>query len=271
MYPELLRINTPEFLRYFLPDELVVQSYGAVIVLGVIFIYHFLKSRVKKYGITGEDLSNIIFYTFIAAFIGGKIFYFLQEPAKYIADPSKMMNNLGSGFVFYGSLIFAVPTIIYFLRRKSVPIREFLDILAFVGPIIHSFGRMGCFLAGCCYGLTCKNGLGVVFRHPLTKARPMDIPLYPTQLFDIAVNMGIIIVLALIVKKKRFQGQLFLVYIMMYGVGRSIVELYRGDSERGYILDLITHSQLIALILIGICVFLWRRWSANPLMYIDEA
>ena len=270
MYPELLRINTPEFLRSFLPEELVVQSYGAVIVLGVIFIYHFLKSRVKKYGISGEELSNIIFYTFIAAFIGGKLFYYLQEPTKYIADPSRMMKNMGSGFVFYGSLIFAIPTIVYMLKRKSVPIREFLDILAFVGPIIHSFGRLGCFLAGCCYGLPWEDGPGVVFRNPLTKARPMDIPLYPTQLFDIAVNVGILIVLIYIAKKKRFQGQLFLVYIMMYGVGRSIVELFRGDSERGYILDLITHSQLIAVILIGMCLYLWRRWSADPLIHSDR-
>ncbi len=264
MYPELLSIRTPQFLRSILPPELVVQAYGAMIVLGVLAVYFFTAPRVKKFGMSKDDLSNMIFYTFIAAFVGGKVFYYLQEPGLYIAQPSKMFRNMGSGFVFYGSLIFAVPMIIYFLRKKKIPIRAFLDVLAYVGPIVHSFGRMGCLLAGCCYGKVCDNVLGITFRNELSKA-PLDQPLYPTQIFDIIVNLITLSLLFYMNKRKSFDGQLFLIYIVLYAIGRSIVEIFRGDAERGFVLGFLSHSQLIALVLIGISAFFWIRWNRTPL------
>lgn len=264
MYPELYKFATPHFLRSFLPPELVVQAYGAMIMLGVVAVYLFMVPRVRQYRISKDELSNLIFITFISAFVGGKVFYYLQEPATYLAEPSRMFENLGSGFVFYGSLIFAIPTIIYTLRKKQVPIRSFLDILAFVGPIVHSFGRMGCLLAGCCYGKECSNALGITFTNTLSKS-PLNIPLYPTQIFDIIVNLLILVMLFYMDKRKAFEGQLFLVYIVMYAVGRSIVELFRGDSERGFVLGFLSHSQLIAIILALMSTILWRKWSSTKI------
>jgi phosphatidylglycerol:prolipoprotein diacylglycerol transferase len=171
---------------------------------------------------------------------------------------------MGGGFVFYGSLIFAVPTIIWWLRNEQIQVRPFLDILAIVGPVVHSFGRVGCFLAGCCHGKVCNSWVGVTFTHPDTLASIKNTALYPTQLFDIAVNLTILLTIFLIQKKKQFDGQLFLIYLMMYGVGRSIVELYRGDEARGFILNgAVSHSQFIAACIIGICTFVWLRWRKD--------
>ena len=108
--------------------------------------------------------------------------------------------------------------------------------------------------------------MGVTFSHPNTLAAIKDTPLYPTQFFDIAVNLIILVTVFFIQKKEIFDGQLFLVYLMMYGVGRSIVELYRGDEARGFLfVGAVSHSQFIAVCIIVICAIVWRRWSKSKL------
>ena len=92
-------------------------------------------------------------------------------------------------------------------------------------------------------------------------------PLYPTQLFDIGVNLIILLVVIFLRKKKQFEGQLFLIYLMLYAVGRSIVENYRGDDARGFLFDgLLSHSQFIAIVIILVCTFVWRKWRKDPMM-----
>jgi len=265
MYPKLFRFDTPEFLRGFLPDEIVIYSYGFFIALGVLMSFWFAVGRVKKYSIDSDALASLFMWTIFAAFVGGRLFFFLEDIDKYINDPAKMLRISGGGFVFYGSLIFAVPVMIWWLRKRKVPVRPFLDIVAFIGPIVHSFGRVGCFMAGCCHGVECHNFLGVTFSDPDTLARPMNTPLYPTQLFDIGINLIILAVLIFLSKRKRFAGQLFLVYIVMYAIGRSINEIYRGDEARGFVMGgALSHSQFIAIILFVIAVFVWVRWRKKP-------
>lgn len=265
MHPKLFRFDTPEFLRGFLPDEIVIHSYGFFIALGVLLSFWFAVSRVRKYGVDSDSLASLYLWTIIAAFLGGRIFFFFEDIDRYINDPSLMLRIGGGGFVFYGSLIFAVPVMIWWLRRKKVPVRPFLDIVAFIGPIVHSVGRIGCFMAGCCHGKECHNILGVTFTDPDTLARPMNTPLYPTQLFDIGINLLIIAVLVVLSRRKAFAGQLFLVYIVLYAIGRSINEIYRGDEARGFVMGgALSHSQFIAIILFAIAVFVWIRWKKRP-------
>lgn len=264
MYPELIKFATPEFLRSLLPDQLIIHSYGFMIAVGMITVYFFCIPRVKKYKVDKDQLSNLFSLTFFAAFVGGKLFYYLEDLGKYIEEPSLMFHNMGSGFVFFGSLIFAVPFIIYWLKKRSIPIRGFLDILAFVGPMVHGFGRIGCLLAGCCYGKVCDSAIGISFTNELAKARPLNTPLYPTQLFDIVINILILLTLFYFDKRKKFEGQLFLIYIIMYAIGRSIVEIYRGDEARGFIFGQFSHSQLIAVLLVIGSLIIWKYWSSKP-------
>ena len=123
----------------------------------------------------------------------------------------------------------------------------------------------GLLSAGCCHGKACSNFLGVTFSHPDSLANPKNIPLYPTQLFDIGINIIILLVLFWIEKRQKFSGQLMLLYLMMYAVGRSINELYRGDEERGFVLGgLLSHSQFIAICIFAICTVVWFRWRKRP-------
>lgn len=265
MFPKLFTIPIPEFLQGFLPAQITVYSYGLMIALGILAAFYVGLRLTKKFGMDADKLSSLFIWGIIAAFVGGKLFYFFEDWDRYTGDPSQMLKVMGGGFVFYGSLIFAIPTIIWWLRKEKVPVRPFLDTLAFIGPVVHSFGRLGCFLAGCCHGKVCDNALGVTFSHPDTLAVPANTPLYPTQLMDIGVNIIILITAYLVQRKQKFDGQLLLIYLMMYGVGRSIVEMFRGDEARGFLFGgALSHSQFIAICIIAICMVLWFRWEKTP-------
>ncbi len=265
MYPKLFSFRTPSFLQGILPDQITLYSYGLMIAIGIMVSYWFVNRRTKKFGISKDELSIMFIWSIFAGFVGGKLFFFFEDFSKYLENPSLFLNITGGGFVFYGSVLFVIPVIIFWLKKKGIAIRPFLDIVAFVGPIIQAFGRVGCFLAGCCHGKACSNFLGVTFSHPDSLANPKNIPLYPTQLFDIGINIIILLVLFWIEKRQKFSGQLMLLYLMMYAVGRSINELYRGDEERGFVLGgLLSHSQFIAICIFAICTVVWFRWRKRP-------
>ena len=264
MFPRIARFPVPDFLRGFLPEYITIYSYGVLIAVGVLVSFYVALRKVRPFGLDSNKLSDLYIIGIVAAFVGGKLFFFLEDPQRYASDPSEMLNLRGGGFVFYGSLLFAVPSIIWWVKRQKVDVRSFLDVLAFVGPIVHSFGRLGCFMAGCCYGTSCPYFFGVTFDHPESLAKPLHSPLYPTQLFDIVVNLVILLLVFRMEKRKQFRGQLFLIYLMLYAVGRSVVELFRGDEARGFVIEgVLTHSQFIAALILLVCAYFWKRWSLN--------
>jgi|MDTC01.2.fsa_nt_gb phosphatidylglycerol:prolipoprotein diacylglycerol transferase len=267
MYPKLLTIPIPEFLQGILPANFTIHSYGLMIALGVIVAFYVILNLSKHLAINSDQLSELFIWSIVSAFVGGKLFFFLEDIQKYIDNPDLIGGAMRGGFVFYGSLIFTVPMIIFWLKKNQIRVRPFMDILAFAAPILHSFGRVGCFLAGCCHGKVCDSWLGITFNHPDTLADFKNVPLYPTQLFDIGVNLIILLVVISLRKRKQFEGQLFLIYLMLYALGRSIVENYRGDDTRGFLFDgLLSHSQFIAIFIILVCIFIWRKWRKEPTM-----
>ena len=138
-----------------------------------------------------------------------------------------------------------------------------LDIVAITATIVHFFGRLGCFAAGCCYGLPTHNhSLSVTFHHLASKAKPLGEPLHPTQLYEATLIACIGLILFMFKRHQRFQGQLFLIYIALYAIGRGIIENYRGDIRRGFIIEnVLSHSQLISLILVGVVIYFYLKLS----------
>ncbi len=262
MFPKIISFNTPEFLRGFLPNHLSLNSYGLCIGLGIIATYFILLHKTKILGMTKDSLSELFLWGFLAAFVGGKLLFYLEDPSKYLNNPQALLQNIGNGFVFYGSLLFVVPTLYFWLRYYKISFWPFMDGLAFGGPILHSLGRLGCFLAGCCHGKICpesvKDTIGVTFTNPQSAASLLNVPLYPTQLFDILINLISLLAVYLVSKKQQFKGQLFLIYIILYAIGRMINENFRGDDDRGFLFNgFLTYSQFIALALIMLSGFAW--------------
>ena len=257
MHPILFKIPIPGFLQGFLPNELVIYSYGAMIFLGAILASIYLITQLKKrFDLKVDDSLNLVIGIILSAIVGGKAFLFFEDPSYFSSNPSALFSN--SGFVFYGSLVFALTVVYLFIRKYKLSLWPLLDIIAITTLIVHMFGRIGCFLAGCCHGIPYDGIFSVVFSDPECVAMPLNTPLHPTQLYS-ALTLLIILLFLLFVKKiQKFDGQIFLLYLMLYAFGRSIIEEFRGDEARGFVFDgFLSHSQLIALVLFLVALYFY--------------
>ncbi len=251
MYPVLFEVGT-----------ITIYSYGFMIALGVIVAMSYMVIQGKKdIGLTFDQANSLFLFIFIAAFIGGKIFLLFENPSYYFDNPLRLLK--GSGFVFYGSFLFAVPTMLWYFRKEELHVYKMLDVMAVVTCLVHMFGRVGCFLAGCCYGKPTDGSFAVTFTDPSCQAEPLNTPLYPTQLMEAGYILIVMIVLLNIKKSyQKFYGQLFLLYLLLYAAGRSVLEIYRGDVARGFIIkDYVSNSQFIALLIIIGVLVLYSRWA----------
>jgi phosphatidylglycerol:prolipoprotein diacylglycerol transferase len=138
------------------------------------------------------------------------------------------------------------------------------DIAALAIPLGHFFGRLGCFFAGCCYGKSCDLPWAVEFTNPHALA-PLNLAIHPTQLYSAAANLAIFAVLTAISKKhekgkkKHFDGQLFLYYVLFYGVARFVIEIFRGDERGTFPAGLLSVSQTMGLAAaaVSLAILIW--------------
>jgi len=266
MHPILFQFDTPGFLTSFLPDTITIYTYGFLIACGAItgFLYTAWQAK-KQFNFPYEETQQLILWIIIAAVVGGKLFIVFEDPSFYLSNPAALFKNFGNGFVFYGSLLFAIPALLIFIKIKKLPLFGMLDVMAVTAVIVHAFGRMGCFMAGCCYGVPSHGFTAVTFHDPHSQADPLGIPLHPTQLYSVSALLIILLVLLFVKYRKQFDGQLFMIYLMLYAIGRSVIEVFRGDLERGFIIDnIISNSQFISLLVFfGAGYVYYRLWKKD--------
>jgi phosphatidylglycerol:prolipoprotein diacylglycerol transferase len=257
MHPILFEFPTPEFFPSWLPDTITVYSYGTMIAIGALLGFFYTGWQAKKqFNVSFETTNELILAILIASITGGKIFIIFEDPSQYLNNPQNLLKNFSQGFVFYGSLLFAIPTMLIFFKIRKLPVLHMLDIMAITTVIVHGTGRIGCLLAGCCYGIPHEGFLSVVFTDPLCQARPLGTPLHPTQLYSIFLLYGILAVLLIIINTKCFGGQLFLLYLILYSFGRIWIEIFRGDLSRGFVVqNYLSNSQFISLLVFGVSLF----------------
>lgn len=237
-------------------NGIAVHSYGFMIALGVILgAWYLEKQGQKEVGMTSNQVSQLIVLLFAAAFIGGKVFLIFEGNNFKARDFFS-----GSGFVFYGSFITAVPVMLWYFRKRQFPIFRTLDIMAVTTCIVHAFGRIGCFMAGCCYGKPTGTNWGVQFTDPASSAEPLHTFLHPVQLYE-STYILLVGLFLLVIRKyyRKFYGQLFLTYLLLYAIGRAVLETYRGDYVRGYVFGNVSNAQFTAFVItvLSITVYTW--------------
>jgi len=254
MYPVLFEIG-----------PVSVYSYGLMIAIGVVAgMAYLVFEGGREVNLTFDQANTLFLYIFLAAVVGGKLFLFLEDPGGYLQHPQKLFT--GRGFVFYGSFLLAVPTMWWFFKKHHLNAYRMLDVMAITSCLVHVCGRIGCFLAGCCYGKPSDSFWSVTFTSPFCYADPLNTPLYPTQLFEAVYIFLIMLFLLLLKKRRRFYGQLFLGYLILYAIGRFILEFFRGDTGRGFIIEkYISHSQFIGLCVIVVVMMVYFRLSKKTL------
>lgn len=237
--------------KLFDVGPITVYSYGFFIAMGALLGLGYMATQAKKQFNLSYDQSNSLFiYIVIAAVVGGKVFLFFENPSYYAQNLSRLVR--GSGFVFYGSFLFAVPTMLWFFRRHKIPTLAMLDVMALVTCIVHGFGRIGCLMAGCCHGTPTDVFWGIVFTDPMCQADPLGTPLHPTQIYEATFVFALLGFLSWL--------KLFFTYLIVYAVGRGIIEIFRGDVARGFVIEgILSNSQFVSLLIIAATIYFYVK------------
>jgi phosphatidylglycerol:prolipoprotein diacylglycerol transferase len=252
MFPELFRIGS-----------FPINTYGVLLALALMLSIFVFAQVGGRDGLPRERLYDLGLWIILGAIVGSKLLLLLVEP-EYRENPLRLisLDFVRSGGVFYGGLIGALVTGYLGVRRYKLPWWRVADAGACAIPLGQTIGRLGCFSAGCCWGKPTNAWCGVQFTEagnqitgvPIKDLMGNAIYLHPTQLYEAGITLLIFLFLLWLHKRKRFSGQVILVYAMLYAVARFIIEFYR-DDPRGDILGLTTRTGLSSSQMIGIVMF----------------
>jgi phosphatidylglycerol:prolipoprotein diacylglycerol transferase len=241
---------------------LKLHTYGLMIVIGFLLGMYLVRKQAVIQKLDPDRLVDMSFWGLAFGLLGGRIVYIITRIDYFSDHLVEIFYFWEGGLVFYGGFIGGAFAFWFFARRYKLPILKSMDLAVPSLAIAHMFGRFGCFFAGCCFGRPAPGiPWAIVFHDPLSLAPP-GIPLHPTQLYD-ALNALIIFVVTLLVQRRqKFTGQLLALYMILYSIGRSVVEVYRGDTIRGFVIDpWLSTSQFISILVFGVGVYLYMRWS----------
>jgi phosphatidylglycerol:prolipoprotein diacylglycerol transferase len=250
------------FPRLFHIGSFNMPTYGLLVSLGVLLGLWISVRNSQKQGIDPDNAWNLGIIVVMCGIIGSKILYILVDWGEYSAHPGEIfsLNTLQAGGVFSGGLIGAFVAAAWYIRRHHMPALATCDAFAPGLAIGHAIGRVGCFAAGCCFGKPTDHFWGVTFTSPIAHelvGTPIGEALQPTQLFESAIELANFFLLAWLLKRKKFDGEVIGTYFFLYGIARFFLEYLRGDPGRGDVFGIITGTQLVALCLIVVGGFIW--------------
>lgn len=244
-------------MELFSIGPVTVHGYGMMIAVGILCCIALGVYRAKRYNLDPDAIMDIALYGVIGGFLGAKLLYVIVEFPTFLKDP---MSVLGSeGFVVYGGIITGVLVAILYCRKKKLVFLEYFDLAAPSISLAQGFGRIGCFLAGCCYGRETDSFLGVVF--PEGCMAPAGVKLLPTQLLSSAGDFLITAILLWYYKRNNKTGNVGALYMLLYGVGRFLIEFLRSDDRGG--IGMFSTSQWISFGIVAGAVALFAMNKKN--------
>lgn len=235
---------------------ITIYGYGLMIALGVIAAYVTAEYRAKKQGLDPDRVFGLVVCAVLGGFLGAKLLYFITELPAIIKNPSLVLD-LSDGFVVYGGIIGGIFCCLAYCRKKEMVFFKYFDLVMPSVALAQGFGRIGCFLAGCCYGKETDGAIGIIFHE--SAYAPNGVKLIPTQLFSSGLDFLHFLVLIWLAKRLKADGQVAGCYLIFYSVGRFVLEFFRGDLIRGSVGALST-SQFISLFtcLAGIALVVYQ-------------
>jgi phosphatidylglycerol---prolipoprotein diacylglyceryl transferase len=259
VYPELFKLG-----------PITVYTYGVLLAAAYLLGLRLAMSRAKSRGLDPNRALDLGIAIIISALVGAKLLLLLVDFDRFKQNPAELFSIVRSGGVFYGGLIAAVAVAFWYMWRHKMPLWTTCDVFAPGIALGHAVGRLGCLMAGCCFGRPTSVPWAVTFTNPEAAANvgtPLHVALHPTQLYESAAEALILVLLLVTEKKGRpFEGRTFWSYMVLYGISRFVIEFFRGD-DRGFVYGFST-SQFISLILVPLAIvmliYLSRRTS-DPL------
>jgi phosphatidylglycerol:prolipoprotein diacylglycerol transferase len=252
MYPEILGLS-------------FLHTYG-VLVAAAFLTALWLAGRLgREAGLNVDAVTNLGIYCALAAIGGAKLMMFLIDIPYYTQHPGEIfsLSTLQAGGVFYGGLMAALAVAVWYMRKTKLPGWKTADVFAPAIALGHGIGRIGCFTAGCCWGVECHRPWAVTFTSPVAHdlvGVPLHLPLHPTQLYEAVAEFVIFGLLYWRIRKAHADGEIIGAYLMLYSTARFTVEFFRVHEQGNVLGGAFDTSQWISagLFLLGTAC-LWRR------------
>jgi phosphatidylglycerol:prolipoprotein diacylglycerol transferase len=250
---------------------LSIHSYGVMLAIGFMVGITLAVREAQRTGLDPEKILNLCFWILLSAIAGARLFHCIVFSREYLRDPLRILKLWEGGLVFYGGFLGAMLASVVYCKVHRINFWHVSDVIIPSVMLGLMFGRIGCFLAGCCYGKPCGHGfaLCITFKNPLGLG-VKNVPLYPTQLISSANALIIFLLLWAYRSYKRFHGELLGIGLLIYSITRALIEVLR-DDPRGFV-DLgplhLSESQFVCIFigLFALYILLMKRGAApHPL------
>ena len=266
-----------------------IPLYGPIFGIGAVIAIIIVSRISERTGVRRYHSLYAAIYGMIGLVIGAKLLYLITKLPAIISrfdafselfklDYKAALDFAFGGMVFYGGLLGFIAGAYLYCRQYKVPFIGLVDLYTPFLPFVHGFGRIGCFCAGCCYGVEYHGVLSVHFPYNEVVPELSDVERFPVQLVEALFNFICFAVLFTLMRKemkrpeedrKLRQGQLCGIYLTYYLVVRTVLEFFRGDAIRGKV-GFLSTSQIISLLLIVPAVLLLRAKGREKIFFVTQ-
>ncbi len=266
MHPILIDLGTHNLPLLGL-THVFLPTYGLFFALGVGLAWWWFVRRATSFGVDVESAFNLGFYAVLSGLVGAKLLLVVVEWRYYLENPREILDTLRVGGVLMGGVVLGAAVFVFYARRRGLPALRLGDAMAAPLALAQAIGRIGCYMAGCCWGVAAPGlWCAVTFHDPVAHDRtgvPLGQPLFPTQLLQMANDFILTLVLTWLWRRKnRTDGTVLWWYVLLYSLTRGIIEFWRGDTVRGVFLGgFVSTSQILALggVLLGAAMLIVGR------------
>ena len=244
-----------------------IGYYPLMALIGALTAGVFCFITAKKRGLNEVKMVFLLLFSAIGIFLGGHILFGITNIGIFgaflnVKDFSQFLyvfTTIFGGQVFYGGLIGGIIAgSVYAKATRLNNFADYTDIAAAAIPLFHCFGRIGCFLGGCCYGI--ESEFGFTFEHALIE-QANGVNRFPVQLLEAGFNLALFLVLWQLLRKNKLKNHLLSLYLIVYPIGRFCFEFLRGDEYRGFLFGLSTSQIISILLIIGTVAYeLYRKF-----------
>jgi phosphatidylglycerol:prolipoprotein diacylglycerol transferase len=259
------------FPRLFQIGSYSQATYGVLVAVAFLVALSVISRLARRAGLNSDAVVNLGILCGLSAIVGAKIMMYLIDIPYYIRNPGEIFSiaNLQAGGVFYGGLIAALIAAIVYTRRHHLPALPTADVFAPGIALGHAIGRLGCFAAGCCWGLPTNLPWGVTFTNPVAHdlvGVPLDVKLHPTQMYESVAEFLIFGILYWRNRRPHAPGAIISLYLILYSTVRFLVEFVRYHEQPNPFGGPLNTSQWISLALaaLGLAWFIHRGAGSQP-------
>lgn len=269
MMPILYKISLS--IPFYGHAEIPIYGFGIMLVMAFIFAPWLAWWRARREGLDGDLVLDLGFWIFVAGLVGARVFYCVEYWGRDIHNLMDAFQYWKGGIVYYGGVVGAAVGFFAFRWFYPFPIRPYIDVIAPSIALGTAFGRIGCFLNGCCYGDRCQWPWAVTFpayssawwhhfnEGLISRATAASLPVHPTQLYSSLDGLILLALVSAYYPLRKRDGEVMGLLAITYPITRFLIERLRDDEGVAFAGLTISQAISVVLLAVGLCYWAWLR------------